>query len=112
MRILAFGLKILGYGPESEKIMNLWARMPYVTSSPPIHEYQFAYPTPFMNKVAELMLDGMKRSGFAILTPDVLDELDDSMIRKKLNDAWKEYWENPNYIEWEKRILSELKKVI
>jgi len=111
MRVLENGLKLIGFIPELKEIIDLWEKMPFVTSSAPIHEYQFAYPKPLMKQIAELMLDGMKKSGFSILTPDELRKLDDSAIRKRLNDAWREFWRNPNYIEWEKRILSDLKKV-
>jgi len=110
MRVLEIGLKLTGFISESKEIIDLWEKMPFVTSSAPIHEYQFAYPKPLMKQIAKLMLDGMNKSGFSILTPDVLRKLDDSTIRKKLNDAWGEFWRNPNYIEWEKGILSELKK--
>lgn len=110
MRVLENGLKLIGFTPELEEIIDLWEKMPFVTSSAPIHEYQFAYPKPLMRQIAELMLDGMKKSGFSILTPDELRKLDDSAIRRKLNDAWREFWRNPNYIRWEKRILSDLKK--
>lgn len=112
MKMMEIGLRLNNFNTDTDEIIRTWNSMPFVTSSTPIHEYQYAYPKPLMEKIAELMLDGMKKSGFSILTPDELRKLDESNIRKILNDAWKEFWKNPNYIEWEKNTLDGLKRTI
>lgn len=112
MKMMEIGLRLNGFDTDADEIIRTWNSMPFVTSSVPILEYQYAYPNPLMEKIGKLTLDGMKKSGFSILTPEELRKLDDSNIRKILNDAWKEFWKNPNYIEWEKNTLDRLKRTI
>ncbi|MHA1862832.1 MAG: hypothetical protein ACTSWA_03605 [Candidatus Thorarchaeota archaeon] len=112
MKLILLGLKILGYNTESDNILRVWNEMSFVTSSAPQHEYQFAYPRSLMERVAHLMYEGMEKSGFTLLTPDKLSELSEDSIRKILNKSWIEYWENSNYIEWEKETIQKLKKSI
>jgi len=109
MQMLIIGLKMLGYEKEADEILYRWNDMTFVSSSTPIHEYQFAYPKDLFIKIASLMFEGMKSSGFSILLPDILDNLNESDVRKIMNVAWKEFWKNPNYIQWEKDLLFKLK---
>lgn len=112
MRMLAIGLESIGFQSDLKRIRDVWNQMPFISSSAPIHEYQFAFPKSLMEKIAELLLDGMNESGFSIMTPELLKELDDSAIRKILNNSWLEFWKNPNYVNWEKKLLNELKQNI
>lgn len=108
MKLLEIGLKKTGFSSEAQEIRSIWDCMPFVTSSSPIYEYQYAYPTSLMEDLAELVLKGMKKSEISILTPEILNKLDDKSIRKILNEAWKNFWKNPNFREWETTTLRTL----
>jgi len=109
MRILIIGLELMGYNSEAKRIIDFWNNLSFVESSAPIHEYQFAYPKPLMETIARLMLKGMEESGFTLLKPELLSNLDNGSIRKILNDAWIEFLENGNYFDWEKEVIQKLK---
>jgi hypothetical protein len=108
MKMLEIGLRKIGFSKEAQAIRAVWDSMPFVTSSTPIFEYQYAYPTYLMEDISMLVLEGMERSEISILSPKILSQLDNNSIRKVLNDAWINFWNNPNYREWEIKTLKAL----
>lgn len=108
MSLLEIGLKKAGFSEDAEKIRSVWDRMPFVTSSNPIYEYRYAYPRSLMEDLAELVFRGIEKSDISILTPEMLNKLDEKSIRRTLNEAWRNFWENPNFREWEKNALKML----
>jgi hypothetical protein len=108
MKMLDIGLKKIGFNNEAKNILSIWNSMPFVTSSKPIHEYQYAYPTSLMEELAELVLKGINKSGILTINPEQLERLEDTSIRKTLNEAWKKFWTQSNYREWEKTTLKTL----
>jgi len=112
MKMLHIALEMNRFKKEGNEIMDVWSSMPFVSSTTPIPEYKYAYPEELMKKIALLTLEGMKNSGFEIITPEILGKMNSSNIRKILNNSWMEFWKNSNYFEWEKDILKELKSTI
>jgi hypothetical protein len=111
MKILEIGLKKIGFEDDAKTIRSVWDSMLFVTSSTPIHEYQYAYPTSLMEAFADLVLRGVEGSKIRVITPEKLEMLDENSIRKIFNDSWKMFWTQPNYLEWEKSKLNSLNQL-
>lgn len=112
MKILEIGLEEISFSNEAKEILSVWKRMPFATSSRPIHEYQYAYPNLLMKKIAKLILKGIERSEISTLTPERLDGLDTKSIRKMLNEAWNRFWlDSRAFREWETETLDSIKSI-
>lgn len=113
MRMLKFGLEIMGFKDVASSIMSKWSDLPLCKYSQPVTEYQYAYPDDLMKKVAELTYQGIKQSGFAIAKPERLRSSDEGTVTKMLNDAWRVFWEKPEkFRDWEKRNIDRLRDTL
>lgn len=112
MKMLIIGLNLMGQNEEAKRLQSKWESMPYVQFSRPPSEYQYAYQKKLMQNIATLFLEGIKETNIPIMTPQNLDSLKDSSIRRLLNEAWKKFWDDPlSYRKWEEAKISELKKL-
>jgi hypothetical protein len=111
MKMLIYGLELLGFKNEAVEMSAKWNAMPYVASVQPPVEYQYAYPKKMMEEIASIFVEGLKGNHFHVTTPGNLKKLDDKSIRKLLNEAWDKFWENPHeFRTWETSIISILKE--
>ncbi|NVM53152.1 MAG: hypothetical protein HWN66_05575 [Candidatus Helarchaeota archaeon] len=109
MKMLMIGLKLIGLDAEIDDVSSKWHAMPFVSGLHPSSDYYYAYPKTLMEKVASLLLQGLKETNFPIMTRAVLKNLEHRSVRRLLNEAWDKFWENPNkYREWE---LDRIKKL-
>lgn len=110
MNMLIIGLKLLKFNKQPDDVLLKWQGMPYVSSSQPPSEYQYAYPKDLMEKISSLLLKGLKETNIPIIHPNKLNSLENNDIRKLLNDAWNKFWEDPTkYRSWEEKEISKLK---
>ncbi len=109
IQIMLDGLKLLGFDSASNEIENKWREVMKSWGEPPV-EYFNAYPRDLLTKIANLILHGMKESGFSIVNPKILTNGDSNSIRVILNDAWNRIWslEPHEFREWEVKKLKEL----
>jgi hypothetical protein len=110
MKMLIMGLRKLGFENEASNLLLKWNNLPFIANMEPETEYQYAYPTDLMEKVSNLFLEGLRRSNFSIVSPEKLENLDQSSIIKLLNEAWKVFWNNPlTFRDWEEKTIERLK---
>lgn len=113
MKVLILGLGKLEFKNEAESLQSKWNNMPFIANIEPIVEYQYAYPTELMEEVCDLFLEGLRESGFSIVSPEKLGNLDRNSIIKLLNEAWKTFWKDPtSFREWEEKIVEKLKSLM
>jgi hypothetical protein len=113
MKILLIGLKKLGFINEATKIEAQWQRMPFIVDIYPVNEYQYAYPEELLNEIAEIVLHGIRQSGFFIISPSNLSKLQSDSIIKLLNNAWTQFWVDPiGFRQWEEASIKQLKSLI
>ncbi len=112
MRTLLYGLKILGFDEQADKISSRWAEVTRFWSSKP-PEYQYAYPDKLLKDIAQMTLNGLKESGISIAVSDALSA-NASGIRVLLNRAWKEFWDSKpdDFRNWEKERIGELRATL
>jgi hypothetical protein len=111
MRMLLFGLEVLGFKKISSAIMSKWRELPLCNYSKPVHEYQYAYPDDLIQKIVRLIYDGLKKDKFIIAECGCLEQTKAGSIIKMLNEAWPIFWERPeDFREWEERNINLLKQ--
>ena len=115
MRTLLCGLENLGFGEDSKRIEAKWSEVAVYFGKPQI-EYQYAYPQQILKEVSEIVLKGIKDSGFALANPKVLNGTDHppESVRLLLNDAWNKFWATGpgQFRDWEKGKLEETRKAL
>ena len=109
IQIMLDGLKLIGFDSISTEIENKWREVMKPWGDPSV-EYFNAYPRDLLTKIAKLILEGMKETGFSIVAPKILTNGDSNSIRVILNDAWKRFWalKPQEFREWEIKELKEL----
>lgn len=113
MRMLVIGMRLVGFEDEAKTIWSKWKNMPLTTGTQPVVEYQYAYPEELMTEVAPAILQGIKDSGFAIVLPKRLNELNEKSVIKLLNEAWDLFWKEPNgFRSWEEKKILYLKETV
>lgn len=113
MKMLVIGLNKLGFKEETSVLLSKWSEMPFIANIEPVVEYQYAYPTNLMEKIANLFLKGLRETGFQVLSPNKLENLKQHSIVKLLNQAWKIFWENPTiFRKWEEEEIKKLKSIL
>lgn len=113
MKMLILGLNLLGFEDEATEILSKWNAVPFITATQPVPEYQYAYPKELLEEVAYLLLEGLKESGFLIISPEKLKKLDQNSIVKLLNDAWTLFWKKGDEFRvWEEENIKKLKSIL
>lgn len=113
MKILLIGLRKLGFDEDADRILLEWQKMPFIANVYPVNEYQYAYPEQLMNDVAGILLKSLRESNFAIVSPAMLKGLRANSVVRLLNDAWREFWDDPMaYRDWERDSIKELRASI
>jgi len=113
MRMLIIGMGLVGFEDEAKTIWSKWKNMPLTTGTQPVVEYQYVYPEELMTEVASAILQGIKESGFAIVLPKRLNELNEKSVIKLLNEAWDLFWKEPNgFRSWEEKKILYLKETL
>ncbi|MGI0086900.1 MAG: hypothetical protein ACREBI_02920 [Nitrosotalea sp.] len=110
MRMLFVGLRLLGFETEAEPIKTEWNKVkPFWGSPSP--EYQYAYPDPLLQEIAQIFLEGIKESGFSIVKQESLQN-DNENVRFLLNQAWKNFWKlsSEDFRIWETEQIDLLRK--
>jgi len=113
MKMLLLGLRKLGFSSEAESLQSKWNNLPLIANIEPIVEYQYAYPIELMEEVSDLFLEGLRESGFSIVSPEKLENLNQNSIIKLLNEAWKTFWKDPvTFRKWEEKAVEKLKSLM
>jgi hypothetical protein len=111
MRMLQFGLELLGFKEISSSMMSKWYEIPLCKYSQPVPEYQYAYPDDLMQKIARLVYDGVKRDKFFVAEYGRMEQARDGSVMKILNEAWSIFWERPeDFRWWEEHNINQLKE--
>ena len=110
MRMLLHGLRNTRFEKESDVITSEWKKLEGFWSDPPL-EYQYAYPDELLKELAEIFLEGIKKSGFNEMTSDKLDQEKDT-VRVILNESWNKFWSCTvdEFRLWETEQIAYLKK--
>ncbi len=112
-RITSFLLKklsILGFHKEADYIANKWEIFISTLNFNPEIEYNFAYPTDLIDRIAQIFVEGLNQCHFSNLTPKILQNAEDNSIVKLLNDAWSIFLEEKDrYTDWEQLHIGNLK---
>lgn len=113
MRLLMLGLRNLSLDEEALRIESKWSEVMKPVGKPPV-EYQYAYPDSLLDEVSKLILECLRRSGFAIFSRDLLESPSKTDIRVMLNEAWRVFWENKpeDYRPWEEKRVAELRSAL
>lgn len=107
MRVIIFGLKLIGYVTISQEIQKKWLHLSVITNAKATPEYNRAFPDQLLRKVAELAFDGVQGMQCRLANINTKDT-----IHSTLNDAWSQFWSNPDkYIFWEEQIVINLKSL-
>lgn len=110
MRMLKFGMELIGFKEEAALIISKWGTMPIALAAKPIPEYQYAYPDALMKEIASLFLKGMRESGFSIADKKKISESAVNDVVRLLNEAWDLFWKDPvNFRKWEEAKIQSLK---
>jgi len=111
MRILIQGLKNLGFDEEAKRIGYRWYEVVKFWGTPPT-EYQYAYPESLLSDIAKLVLDGLRQSGFSVISREVLANNSNNGIRVMLNEAWQVFWEckSEDFRDWEEKTVKTLRE--
>lgn len=113
MKMLITALNNLGFKKEAISLLSKWNNMPFAFNIQPVVEYQYAYPENLIKEIANIFLEGLKESSFSVVTPESLNQLDQSNIIKLLNEAWKLFWSNPDtFRHIEEESIKKLKSVL
>lgn len=113
MRILLQGLKNLGLIKEADNIQAKWLEVSNFWGSPTT-EYQYAYPNVLLNEISNLTLDGLKESGFSLITTNNLIGEKCEEVRSMLNKAWQIFWQTTpeEFRKWEEEQLKKLSLIL
>jgi len=112
MKMLVVALNKLGFGDEASLVLSKWNEIPLVVNTQPVAEYQYAYPDDLINRIADLLLTGLRDNGFVVVSPEKLRREANSIVNL-LNKAWTLFWDNPEtFIEWEESAVQKLKTEI
>jgi hypothetical protein len=111
MRMLKYGLELIGFNDEAKEIWSFWNIMPLTTISQPVCEYQYAYPDTLLRNLAKCVLEGLKESDFFIASPHSIKSLPDNSVIKILDEAWHCFKKSPDaFRAWETSKIDCLKK--
>jgi hypothetical protein len=109
MKMLVIGMKKVGLENKVSTILSRWNEIPLVANTQPVAEYQYAYPDDLMNDVADLFLNSLKETGFALVSEKIVRSQDDNIV-SILNRAWALFWEDPEaFTKWEAQTVQKLK---
>jgi len=109
MKMLIIAVKKIGFDDTASMLLSRWNDLPIVHSTQPVTEYQYAYPEDLMSEIADLFLQSLKDSDFAIISRKRLNEEKESII-SLLNEAWTLFRTDPqNFINWEAVTVQKLK---
>lgn len=113
MKMLLIGLNNLGFKKEAGDLLSKWEAMPFAVNIKPVVEYQYAYSNSLMVKVADLVLEGLRDSGFPIATPERIKNLNPDCIIKIFNEAWRVFWKDfDGFRKWEEDTIKKLKSIV
>jgi hypothetical protein len=109
MKMLIIGLNLLGFEDMAIVISEKWQNLPIVANFQPGIYYQYGYPENLMKEIAQLIYEGLKNSGFSIISPIELTKCKEDSIIKLLNESWSEFWKKPD--EFRKLEEEKIKKL-
>lgn len=113
MKMLLFGLDLLGFKDTAKIISEKWEKLPIVANFKPGMYYHYGYSEQLMKEIARLVFEGLKNSGFFIISPENLTKLKDDSIIKLLTQSWGRFWEEPDdYRKWEEEKIKKLKSTL
>lgn len=113
MRILIYGLMNLDMTREAERIKSRWRDVATFWGPPPA-EYQYAYPESLLRDIPRLTLEGLRQSGFSVVSRKTLEDAGNNTIRGKLNEAWRVFWKSKaeEFRSWEKKCVENLQNAL
>jgi hypothetical protein len=113
MRLLLLGLRKLGLNEDAQRVESKWFEFAKPTAKPPV-EYQYAYPDTLLNEISKLIFEGLRDSGFALYSKELLVNGSKTNIRVMLNEAWRVFWESKpeDYRVWEENRVATLRSVL
>lgn len=104
MMIMLHALHLIGFQDVAQHIQQKWSEFLNHISASPEPEYHRCYPINLVGKLAEYALEAVKQIQSRIATPTTQDS-----IHTLLNQAWEEFWQNPQtYVNWEKKKIEVL----
>ena len=111
IRMSKIALNKTGFNDETQVIEEKWKSIMVPLGAPPV-EYHYAYATSVLEQISDLILEGMRASGFNIATVDNMNNEKQDKIGDMLNTAWKIFWKlNPEeFRHWEKQTLNQIAK--
>lgn len=106
MEVMLMALDMLGHNVDAVKIKNIWNDLLRITGSKPNELYRKACPKYLLELAAVHSFEAVKAIGCCLA-----DNNAKGRIYELLNNAWKEYWLEPQeYLSWEKTQLNKLRQ--
>lgn len=106
MRAMLQGLSRISFSSHAQKIEDKWQQLLNQSSEKPEPEYHRCYPEKIIQRIAELVYEGVTSIRCRIATPTT-----DDPVHLMLNKAWEEFWHNPEgYVEWERQTIENQEK--
>lgn len=107
MRAMLMGLKRVGFDAEVHDLTRQWEELDHITGFAAEPEYRRCFPDGLLSVVAEKAHDGVTAIRCRVVSPDTKDP-----VHYVLNQAWKEFWNDPmGYAAWEKEAVESLNKI-
>ncbi|MCI0387680.1 MAG: hypothetical protein MOB07_02765 [Acidobacteria bacterium] len=100
------GLALIGFGTEAIEIEEQWNRLAATAQSRPEAEYHRCFPRQIIKLLTEKALEGVTGMKCRVARSETND-----YVHGVFNQAWKEFWSNPNkYVVWEKQAVEVLRQ--
>ncbi len=97
-----------GYTTEVEALRFRWQEYLTCTEAHRQPDYAVCFPGNILDKITDLAHQGLRDLKCRVVTPGVRDS-----VYVLLNDAWQEFWRNPNgYSEWEHEQVNRLPNLL
>ena len=107
MRVMLYGLRLIGFGEEADQIEQRWNQLLSISGAEVQAEYLRCFPDNILESIAIKAYEGVYSSGFRAVSPDT-----DLPIHNILNQAWNVFWTTPaKFSNWEKGAVSDLHKL-
>lgn len=107
MKAILYGLNKMGYSEKANQINARWNDLVKTSGSKPEPEYRRCVPDSLLENIAQLALEGVSAIGCTIAGPDCK-----SPVYQILNEAWDEFWKNPQgYPSWERAAVTKLRTI-